>query len=281
MRDRVEGVCAFIPHPTNPGEQFLVLRENEWKRLTNKVPGMLAPVIETVDPGETHQQALTRAIYEELSQKLYTGLFPDKQEELNRQKLCEVQLSDNAWLIAYLLEAKNGNFYYDLAKATQRFQGVVPARVVDFTEGSPLYLTITRDEVEPVGWANFADVLESETEVDRYRFAYRPGVFEIVKSYCTKLKNPTYFLPGIYPNPINPVPSELFDILDGEGVEHAGKFSVDDNDPSSLFHEIRVARAMRQLNLDPTSYLQRLIEYAQQIYGLELAPYIDRELKAS
>lgn len=272
----LEGVCAFIPHPLYPEEQFLVLYENELKRATNKVPGMFSPVIETVNQGESHPQTLERAIYEELTQEHYKHLLPTTQDELDRYKLCEIDLPPNARLYAYLIEAKNPKFYYDLyAKMLPKFPGTIPGQIVYFNPERPREIGVKRFEVEATNWANFSDVLASETNPDKYRFMFRPGVLEVVKSYLQRLKNPNSFVPPHYDYPANTVPEEIFEILKNEGVDNSPTAIINvfgSNDPEVVFLELKVAKAMARVGLDPSSYLQRINEHMQSAYGYQI-PY--------
>ena len=272
--NRLEGVCAFIPHPSYPEEQFLVLYENELKKATGKVPGMLSPVIETVGPGESHTQALERAIYEELTQECYRHLLPATQDELDKYKLCEIDLPPNARLYAYLIKARNPRFYYDLyAKMLPEFPGVRSGQLSCPNPKRPWEIEVKRFEVEVTNWAYFSDVLASETNPDKYRFMFRPGVLEVVKSYLQRIKNPNSFVPPHYDYPANTVPKEIFEILKDEDVDNSPIARINvfgSNDPEAVFTELKVAKAMARVGLDPSSYLQRVNQYMQSVCGHQI-----------
>lgn len=270
---RVEGVCAFIPHPVLPAEKFLTLYETEFKRKTNKLPGMRAPIIETVEEGETHSEALMRAIYEELTHARYPNLLPGNQEELDRYKLCEVQLSPNAWLVAYLVDFDNRAFLKDVyVRTLSQLPGSIPsARVAYYDPRDSYSLRMKRFEVCEPRWTSSEDVLASKRNPEAWLFAFRPSVVEIVESYLQRLRDPKNFKPGIYPDPINQVPQEIFDILEQNGPSKQGGWIRvhERRDPTLIFPEVRVAEIIQQIGINPSSYLERFRQYHQQLLGFD------------
>lgn len=188
ITERIAGVGAFIVRRGSP-RHFMAIIEARGKRVTNKLAGMVSAPFETVEPGETHRQALERALHQQgnagQEELVIVGggiLIPDS---LDESKLCLVQLSPDVWLHAYLLEATP-----DLA---------VRRGIGDDMAGQP-------------EWVGIDEVLRTEDGSNRFRF--RPGMIEIVKSYLTYTRDRSGFERMVYHKPVNLVPSSVFDMIE-------------------------------------------------------------------
>ncbi|OGE43232.1 hypothetical protein A3B45_00725 [Candidatus Daviesbacteria bacterium RIFCSPLOWO2_01_FULL_39_12] len=179
------GVCPLIINSTNPN-LYLGVQERTWKRETNKLAGMWSPAFETVEPGESHLATLKRCIGagcgEEISIVGGEITIPDN---LDNSLLCKVQLSSGIWLYVYPLVASN-----DLEVVTGLYT----------------------HEVQTPAWISDSLVVAS-----KYRpgnFTFRPGVLEISESLREQKANRWTYRPRIYENPVNSVPTEVFDLLE-------------------------------------------------------------------
>ena len=92
-REVVAGVAVFA---VTPDGCFYAVRERRTKRKTLKIKGMLSAPFETVEAGETYEQAVARTFKEEI----VTGL-PTPQLG---PRLCSMCFSEGVWLHAYLIE---------------------------------------------------------------------------------------------------------------------------------------------------------------------------------
>lgn len=171
--ERVTGVGALV---VSPNDQFLCITELRPKRLTGKLAGMKSLPMETVEGGESHQEALIRLFQEEVK----IGVDNSLDKPL---KLCTGQLTPGVWLHAYLFD--------------------VNSELV-IQSGSEL------NEIGEVSWMSIEDVLKSE--VGNLRF--RPGVREVLLSFREYRKNPANFQPKAYHTMIDRVPEEIFDLID-------------------------------------------------------------------
>ncbi|TSC64651.1 MAG: hypothetical protein G01um101493_65 [Microgenomates group bacterium Gr01-1014_93] len=139
-----EGVGLLIPKRQN----FFSIEERILNKSTGKVPGMRSMIFETIELGETHQDAIKRALREEVDM---LNLLSDT---LRPVELCKVQLKEGVWLYAYLLP-------------------------IDIPDNLEISIGSTDFEVANPGWDMIDDVINSE--VGNLRF--RPGNREVLKSY--------------------------------------------------------------------------------------------------
>lgn len=181
------GVGAFIVAPERP-DSFLAITELTSKRSSNKLCGMYSPPFETVEDGETHQDALRRVFTEEL--RIIRGEVPIP-KDLESAKLCVVQLSPNVWLHTYLLQASEGTIF----------------RLGDM-----------KHEVGMSFSAKIKDVIESGN--DPTSLIYRPASIEIAYSYLKYLRDPQNFQPLIYQKTFHSVPAEIFDRLERQANQN-------------------------------------------------------------
>ncbi len=178
--ETIAGVCALI---VTQGGLFVAVQETRHSRITNKVPGMVSAPMETVKPGETHQQALKRLLEEEVK---VIGL----ENPQARVKLCQVQLSPGVWIHAYFLEVR---------------------------EQLPLESGNDGDTINPQ-WMNMNKIMETDPNKGRFR----PGMREIAQSYLTRLQclqNGGVYESGVYFVPQGSVPEEVFSQIEANLVE--------------------------------------------------------------
>lgn len=187
--ERLAGVGAFIVKEGNPN-LFLAITEGHFNRLTNKIAGMISAPFETIEEEDDrdHKRALER-IFKKVGYKGEEELcilqgdikLP---EELEKAKLCIVQLTKGVWLHAYLLHASA-----DLAVGRGKEADVM-------------------DEPQLV---SVDEVLNFERGDNRFRF--RPGMVEIVRNYLSYLADPENHIPQIYFEPVNSIPTSVFDLV--------------------------------------------------------------------
>lgn len=164
-----KGVGALI---VTPEGYFLSIEEGSTKRETAKIKGMRSLPMETVEPGETREQALIRALTDE---EVKVGISLNLEA---RRLLCRIQLTPGVWLYAYLIEAP---------------------------EQFPVQKGNAPDALNP-GWNHINQVLNS-IPTDRN---FRPGVREVIKSYLEYLRGNTY-QPQIFFFCEDEIPQEVFD----------------------------------------------------------------------
>lgn len=171
---RKGGVGALIIKDKN---QFLTIEELQSSRDHQRLSGMRSMSFETIEPGETHQQALVRALaIEEFQLGRLTG-----SKLLTNTKLCQVQINTGIWLHAYLISI------------------VIP-------EGFSITIGKSVDEVANPDWALINDVLTEETGSRRFR----PGNREVLQSYL-KYRQDLLSSPDIYFTTQDKIPDEVFD----------------------------------------------------------------------
>lgn len=166
------GVGIFLV--TSDG-YFLTVEETRTNRHTAKVEGMRSIPMETLEPGETDEDALYRALgNEEVKSEAFRELKP-------RAKLCAVQIAPGVWLHAYLI--------------------IVPSIFQVEPGNAP--------DVTGPGWNHINELLGS-TPGNR---KFRPGNREVIKSYLEFRQNTT-FQPGLYFRCEDEIPQEVFDEMD-------------------------------------------------------------------
>lgn len=178
LEEKVAGVGALVVCPDWLDRGFLTVKELRTKRSTNKLAGMRSIPMETVEEGETHNQALQRMLCEEITPSIYLG------SNLDNILLCRSQLSPGIFLYSYLLE--------------------VPWPI-SFRLG-----TDTLDVTDPM-WIPRTSVLYPDPVNS---FAFRPGVYETLTSFSRRLDNPQKFEAATFVNLKNLVPTEAFDLMD-------------------------------------------------------------------
>lgn len=171
---RKEGVGALILKDEN---RFLTIEELQSSRDHQRLSGMRSMSFETIEPGETHQQALVRALaIEEFKLGRLTG-----SKLLTNTKLCQVQINTGIWLHAYLIPI------------------VIP-------EGFLITVGESIDEVANPDWARISDALAEQIGSRRFR----PGNREILQSYL-KYRQGLLSSPDIYFTTQDKIPDEVFD----------------------------------------------------------------------
>lgn len=197
--ERLAGVGAFIVKESNPN-LFLAITEGYSNRLTNKIAGMISAPFETIkEDDRNHKRALER-IFKKVGYKGEEELCILQgdikvPEELEKAKLCIVQLTEGVWLHAYLLYASA-----DLVVGKGKEADVI-------------------DEPQLV---SIDEVLDFERGGNGFRF--RPGMVEIVKNYLSYLTDPENHIPQIYLEPVNSIPTSVFDLV-GSGVSQTEVWS--------------------------------------------------------
>lgn len=165
-----EGVGALIIQ----NDCFLTVEERHLSRKTRKVPGMRSMIFETIEVGENHNDALVRALEEEV--RLIDLLRTTK---LDITPLCKIQLNSGVWLHAYLIPI------------------VVPINY-------PLEIGTSKDEVREPRWESLINVVRVPTGDLRYR----PGNREVVRSYLNAL--PELIEQYVYLETKDSIPEEVY-----------------------------------------------------------------------
>ena len=173
------GVSALIIS----GGYFLTIEECHLSRLTQKIPGMRSMVYETVEPGESDQQALVRALTVE---ELKLGEFTNGQSLVD-QPLCKVQLNSGIWLSAYLLP-------------------------VEIPRDYPLKIGTAQGEVTNPGW----NKISVATTVPKGSERFRPGNREVLTSYLSNKYKDNFI---IYNDIEDRIPESRFDYLEANQKE--------------------------------------------------------------
>lgn len=233
--EKVAGVCPVLYKPSNP-EMVLILQENEWKRQTGKLANMWGLPYETVEPNgfdllESHKEAIGRCTGdinnsgEEIRVLRGAVLIP---EDLERSKLSIVRISPPeiaAWVHAYACPvtedflAERGRFYKEIG-------GLV--------------------------WANASRLLATQRGRERIK-PLRAGTYEILPDLFASLRDETRPV-GIYPNPFNLPPWEIYDLLEA-GLSQREALSRVGIDPKILedSHFLIHSLAESQLHLNGAS----------------------------
>lgn len=181
IKESVVGVGVFIVTPDN---RLLTLEELTTKRVTGKIAGMRSLPMETVEAGETHEQAIERLFQEEVVVDWISA-------SQTRILLCKAQLTPGVWLYSYLI--------------------CVP-------ETLTVGIGTDGGKVANPSWINTEDILSSQPSERRFR----PGVRETIKSYLDWLaKKGNSFHPKVYFNCEDEVPQEVFDRLEREAMQTA------------------------------------------------------------
>lgn len=169
----LKGVGLFI---VTPDGYFLTIEEARTKRKTNKIAGMRSLLMETIEAGETQEQAIARLLIndEEVSAKQFRTLTPER-------KLCRVQLTPGVWLHAYLIQVS----------------GQFPVRPG------------TAPDARNPGWTHINDVLASSPSEQKFR----PGTREVIKSYLAHKENGNQES-QVYFRCEDDIPQEVFDMLE-------------------------------------------------------------------
>lgn len=171
IAETLAGVGLLI---ITPNGYFLSIKEARTSRRTAKIKGMCSLPMETIESGETHDQALERLLKEEVSVKELSG-------RTDLTKLCRVQLTPGVWLHAYLIPVN------------LRFQAEAGTH---------------EDALNPK-WAHINEVLNSNPN-DRL---FRPGTREVIESYLESQRN-NNFQPGLYFRCEDEISQEVFDELE-------------------------------------------------------------------
>lgn len=170
------GVGALI---VTPDGYFLSIEEGRTSRKTGKIKGMRSLPMETMEVGETHEQALERLFKEEVSAK-------ELSDRIDPPKLCRVQLTPKVWLHAYLIPV---NYRFQVEAGTHK------------------------DALNP-RWVHIDEVLNSDPENRQFR----PGTREVVRSYLEFQQN-TNFRPRLFFRCEDEIPQEVFDKLEKQAKQ--------------------------------------------------------------
>ena len=166
-----EGVGALIVR----NNSFLTVEEQRYNRRTQKIPGMRSIIYETVDPGESVEQALRRSLGEEVNLNDFISSF-----SLTDVKLCEVQITPGIWLSAYLIQ-------------------------IDVPDDFVIKGSSEAEDVANPAWDLIYDLLNEP--IGSLRF--RPGNREILQSYM-RYSQGLLLQPDIYFQPQNVIADEVF-----------------------------------------------------------------------
>lgn len=177
-RPEIIGVGAFIVNPDIPSKGFIALQELITKRSTNKLAGMFSYPVETIEPGEDHNQALLRLFKEEIH--IQPPLI------LPKIKLGQFLLLPGVSLHTYLFEVKSdvtiavGSTPQEVKNPRwMTFQEVLAAPLGRFRAG--VYETVT----EYLTYLQDPDNFHINTYV-RLRDWISEEVFNLMEAGCTK-----------------------------------------------------------------------------------------------
>lgn len=178
------GVCLVIPVPEWP-EYFLMTLEKKLKRGTNKVPGQWGLGYESVEAGETQEDAIKRYLKEEIVVEKGSLGIPKK---LDESLLCACELSSGAWVFAY------------------------PAQ-----PSSDLVLRIG-SEIEEIGGLRLVrhqDVISNREDHPELPL-YRTGTKIIIENYLRWLDGEENFVPQVVPieHQKDRIPEAVFDYIE-------------------------------------------------------------------
>lgn len=157
--EQLSGVGALIVESGNQDRSFLVIQELRSNQRTNKLAGMLSLPMETMEEGENYVQSLRRLFKEEV--------VVDSYSEEKGIELCICELLPGVVLHAFLFETTK--------------EGLI--QVGSFV-----------DEVSNVDWIK----LEEAMNTPENSLRFRPGVYEVVKSYFDLQNDPVKFRPPVF-----------------------------------------------------------------------------------
>ncbi len=204
------GVGAVVIHPD---QRILVVTEQNTRRFTRKLEGMMSIPMETQELGESDEDTLRRSICGEET----TGLSFAEQN-LTQNPLAEIQFWPGIWLKAYALHATHGGVQIGSDPAT------TDARWVDIDEilTAPKH-SFGRTDSEnlpdflrpPVSAAlkRFLNSLEDDKRVNVGSLRWRPGTEEAITCLKEFMGGNRDFLPRTYLQPNDTFPTELFSYL--------------------------------------------------------------------
>lgn len=191
LERQIEGVAAFIAAPKY--YRVLTIEELQTKRSTNKIAGMRSIPMETVEPGESYEDALRRLLEEEVMIEL--GVNYSTSRLLSTCELCVFQMIPNVWVHTFFLG----------------------------TAGT--HMTRVGSEAKEVAnpkWEHVRDILDH----DLGSRLYRGGNRESVWSFLREMRNELYPRPDIYEKITDRVPAWVFDEIEvGHGIP---KYTHDD-----------------------------------------------------
>lgn len=175
--ENISGVGVLIVGRNDLEKGFLTIKELNTSRKKNKLRGMVSLPMETKEIGESNDQTLERLFIEEVAIGVY---MPEK-----RTKLCICELLPGVVLHAYLFE---------------------------IDRRSSISLGSFMDEVSSLGWTNFGEIINAS----KGSLRFRPGVYEVVSSYFTFLKDREKFQPQIYRSNelMHQIPEEAFELAE-------------------------------------------------------------------
>lgn len=186
------GVGALIVAPRAPELGFVTIQELATKRSTNKLAGMITFPMETIEAGESHQDAMVRLYQEEL--RLTPAVARD---DLTKILLSRIELTPGAVCYVYLHEVEPG--------------------VLLGVGGS------TDQEVSPPKWTPFRDILNTKGGA----YSVRGGVRESVLDFIDRRNNPNIYQLKLhrYFELFHHVPAYVFDLIE-RGVSEEGFVSL-------------------------------------------------------
>lgn len=179
--ERVTGVGALIVAPADPDRGFLTIEELRSKRSTNKIIGMRALPMETIEPGETHAEAWMRLTSEEI--------------QLQNIKYNPRKVAEN---ILCLCELRPGVVLY--------------ASVLEVSPYTDVIIGSESLEVADLRWTRFKDVLNAPAG----DLGIRPGTREVVQAYLAYKINPVSYMPQVYRygDLQDHIPDKLFEMIE-------------------------------------------------------------------
>lgn len=183
---QLTGVGAFIIPSGLNQEKFLAIQEKQDKRQSNRLKGMLTLPMETGESGETVYETLERLFKEEVKINGYYKTVA---------KLGVYEINYGVVLTAFLVEVDPD----------------VQVSVGTFTE-----------EVNNLQWVQMQNVLTTSA----HDLSYRPGVWEVVKSYNDFNRNHELYQPQVfnYNDIRHKISPEVFNLIE-QGVTRSEALS--------------------------------------------------------
>lgn len=188
---KIEGVAAFIVLPIH--HKVVTIEELHTKRSTNKIAGMRSIPMETIEPGETHEEALIRLLKEEVRAEPLCNMH-----NLIRTKLTAFQMIPDVWVHTYYLEA---SYHTQISLGSEA------------------------KEVANLKWENIRDLVTHDIGSRQYRGGNRESAWSFYRWWRS------YSIPDIYPEITDRIPNRVFDDIEaGRNIaliqSHSPKLSL-------------------------------------------------------
>lgn len=200
------GIGAVI---INPEGQFLAVRENHSRKDNRKMRGMWSHPMETIDKGESHEQAMQRLIFGEEVKGVLV-----RESRLTNIYLASIQISPGIWLYDYLLHTESNEFSKGYGSDITEIRWANTGEVLE----APIF-RLSREEAHLLpdfldstikDWiSRYLNQLIDDQRVSLGSLIWRPGVRETLHTYKIYREDPSVFVPASYPQTIDDFPPEI------------------------------------------------------------------------